>query len=56
LLVAVLHTPGTVFKEIAAGNTRVIGAVQRLTFLFILMPPIFFLDWFNVFWLAPGLK
>jgi len=41
LLVAVLHNPGTVFKEIAAGNTRVIGAVQRLTFLFILMPPIF---------------
>jgi len=41
LLVAVLHAPGTVFKEIAAGNTRVIGAVQRLTFLFILMPPIF---------------
>ena len=41
LLFAVLHTPGVVFRQIAEGNTRVIGSVQKLTFLLILLPPVF---------------
>ena len=41
MLLAVLHTPGQVFREISEGNTQVIGAVQRLTFLLILLPPVF---------------
>ena len=41
MLLAVLHTPGQVFREIAEGNSRVIGALQKLTFLLILLPPVF---------------
>ena len=40
MLFAVLHTPGKVFNDIARGDTRVIGAVQRLTFLFLVLPPV----------------
>lgn len=40
MLLSVLHTPGKIFTEIADGNTQVIGAVQRLTFLLILLPPV----------------
>jgi len=41
LLFTVLHTPGAVFREIAQGNARVIGSVQKLTFLLVLLPPVF---------------
>lgn len=41
MLLAVLHTPGKIFREISAGNSQVIGAVQRLTFLLLLLPPVF---------------
>ena len=40
MLLAVLHTPGKVFREISNGNAQVIGAVQKLTFLLILIPPV----------------
>lgn len=41
MLIKVLHSPSEVFREIAQGNAKVIGAVQRLTFLLVLLPPVF---------------
>jgi hypothetical protein len=41
LLFSVLNSPSSVFEKIASGNSEVIGAVQRLTFFLILLPPVF---------------